>query len=104
MIESMACGTPVLASRRGSVPEVIDDGVTGVIVDDWDAVEDALERASQLQPEEMRNAVERRFSPAGMVADYIKAYEGVMTDQPDRTRSSRTVPERRVAVSRSGDA
>jgi len=87
MIESMACGTPVLASRRGSVPEVIEDGVTGIIVDDWSVVEDALERADRLQPEEMRDAVERRFSPAGMVADYITAYQAVLAERPMRTQS-----------------
>jgi len=73
MIESMACGTPVIASRRGSVPEVIDDGVTGIIVDEWDTVDEALDRADTLQSQAMRDAVERRFAPQGMVADYIAA-------------------------------
>ena len=73
MIESMACGTPVIASRRGSVPEVIDDGVTGIIVDEWDTVDEALDRADTFQSQAMRDAVERRFAPQGMVADYIAA-------------------------------
>ena len=82
MIEAMACGTPVLASRRGSVPEVIDDGVTGIIVDDWSAVADALARAEALDPQAMRAAVEQRFSPQGMVADYLVAYDAVMAARP----------------------
>jgi glycosyltransferase involved in cell wall biosynthesis len=71
----MACGTPVIASRRGPVPEVIDDGITGIIVDDWSAVDGALDQALQLDPRARRSAVEERFSPTGMVADYIAAYE-----------------------------
>jgi glycosyltransferase involved in cell wall biosynthesis len=78
MIESMACGTPVIASRRGSVPEVIEDGVNGIIVDDWDAIEDALERAEQLDAQVMRRSVEERFSPERMVADYVVAYEAAL--------------------------
>jgi glycosyltransferase involved in cell wall biosynthesis len=78
MIESMACGTPVIASRRGSVPEVLEDGVTGIIVDDWNAIDDALERAEQLDPQAMRRSVEQRFSPDRMVADYVTAYEAAL--------------------------
>ena len=80
MIESMACGTPVLASPRGSVPEVIDDGVTGIVVDDWDTVDDALERADALDARAMRDAVEARYSPSGMVADYVGVYEAVLSN------------------------
>jgi glycosyltransferase involved in cell wall biosynthesis len=78
MIESMACGTPVIASRRGSVPEVIEDGLNGIIVDDWDAIDDALERAEQLDARVMRRSVEERFSPERMVADYVVAYEAAL--------------------------
>jgi glycosyltransferase involved in cell wall biosynthesis len=75
MIESMACGTPVLATRFGAVPEVIDDGVTGVIVDSWRAMPDVLDRADALDPRAQRRVVEERFSPERMVADYVGAYE-----------------------------
>jgi glycosyltransferase involved in cell wall biosynthesis len=81
MIESMACGTPVIASRRGSVPEVIEDGLNGIIVDDWDAIDDALERAEQLDARVMRRSVEERFSPERMVADYVVAYEAALAAQ-----------------------
>jgi glycosyltransferase involved in cell wall biosynthesis len=54
---------------------VVDDGITGIIVDDWDAIDDALDRAADLDPHALRSAVEQRFSPADMVADYVSAYE-----------------------------
>jgi glycosyltransferase involved in cell wall biosynthesis len=75
MIESMACGTPVIATRHGAVPEVIDDGRTGVIVDDHKEMPAALERADQLDPLDCRRYVEERFSKERMVADYEAAYE-----------------------------
>jgi glycosyltransferase involved in cell wall biosynthesis len=75
MIESMACGTPVIATRWGAVPEVIQDGRTGVIVDDWRHTAAALEAADALDPIELRRSVEERFTPERMVADYVEAYE-----------------------------
>jgi glycosyltransferase involved in cell wall biosynthesis len=75
MIESMACGTPVVATRFGAVPEVLDHGRTGIIVDDWRLTADALEEADRLDPEELRREVELRFSPERMIADYVAAYE-----------------------------
>ncbi len=78
MIESMACGTPVIATRWGAVPEVITDGETGIIVDDWSDVPGALEAADKLEPAAMRRAVEERFTPERMVTDYVAAYESVL--------------------------
>ncbi len=78
MIESMACGTPVIATRYGAVPEVIDDDVSGVIVDSWSDMGAALERADAIDPREQRRIVEERFSPARMVADYVAAYEATI--------------------------
>ena len=74
MIESMACGTPVIATRYGAVPEVIDDGRTGIIVDDWRQTAEALERADALDSAVLRQEVVERFSPQRMVADYVAAY------------------------------
>ena len=74
MIESMACGTPVIATRFGAVPEVIEDGVSGVIVETWREMAGALDRADALDPNEQRRAVEERFSPRRMVHDYLAAY------------------------------
>jgi glycosyltransferase involved in cell wall biosynthesis len=78
MIESMACGTPVVATRYGAVPEVIEDGVTGIIVDDWRAMEGALAAADELDPNTLRRSVEQHFTPERMVADYVAAYEAVL--------------------------
>jgi glycosyltransferase involved in cell wall biosynthesis len=79
MIESMACGTPVIATRYGAVPEVIEHGRSGIIVDDYREMEDAIEAADRLEPEELRRCCEDRFSPQRMVADYVQAYETAMT-------------------------
>ncbi len=75
MIESMACGTPVIATRWGAVPEVIEDGVSGIIVDSYRDMPGALERADALDPAELRRSVEERFSQQRMVGDYVAAYE-----------------------------
>jgi glycosyltransferase involved in cell wall biosynthesis len=74
MIESMACGTPVIATRHGSVPEVIEHGRSGIIVDDYRIIPAALEEADRLDPHELRSAVEERFSPERMVAGYLGAF------------------------------
>jgi glycosyltransferase involved in cell wall biosynthesis len=78
MIESMACGTPVIATRYGAVPEVIEDGRSGVVVDSYREMAEALERADQLDPLECRAYVEERFSPERMVDDYVRAYREAM--------------------------
>jgi glycosyltransferase involved in cell wall biosynthesis len=75
MIESMACGTPVIATARGAVPEVIEHGRSGVIVDDYRIIPAALEQADRLDARELRQFVEERFSPRRMVRDYVKAFE-----------------------------
>ena len=74
MIESMACGTPVIATRQGAVPEVIGDGTGGVIVDHWHDIPAALEQADAIEPSECRRFAEEQFAPGRMVADYERAY------------------------------
>ncbi len=78
MIESMACGTPVIASRYGAVPEVIEDGRSGIIVDGYQEMAAALERADALDPLECRRYAEERFSRERMVADYVGAYRAAI--------------------------
>ena len=75
MIESMACGTPVIATRRGSVPEVVEAGRTGIIVDDYAEMAAAVEAADALDPFELRRAAEQRFSRGRMVEEHVAAYE-----------------------------
>jgi glycosyltransferase involved in cell wall biosynthesis len=78
MIEAMSCGTPVIAYRSGSVPEVVDDGVTGFVVnDEIDAVE-AVKRASTLDRRAIRKRFEERFSVHRMVADYVSLYKTLL--------------------------
>jgi glycosyltransferase involved in cell wall biosynthesis len=77
MIESMACGTPVIATRHGAVPEVIEDGRGGIIVDHWRQIPDALERADAIDPIECRRYAEEQFAPERMVADYVRTYREV---------------------------
>jgi glycosyltransferase involved in cell wall biosynthesis len=78
MIESMACGTPVIATGHGAVPEVIEDGRGGVIVDHFREMAAALERVDEIDPLECRRYVEERFAPERMVADYERAYESLL--------------------------
>jgi glycosyltransferase involved in cell wall biosynthesis len=75
MIESLACGTPVIATRWGAVPEVIEDGRVGFIVDDYRQMAAKIEEADDIDPLECRSYVEDRFSRGRMVADYVAAYE-----------------------------
>jgi len=74
MIEAMACGTPVIAYRCGSVPEVIDDGVTGFVVDSVPAAVAAVERAAALDRRRVRQRFEERFSVARMAERYLEVY------------------------------
>jgi glycosyltransferase involved in cell wall biosynthesis len=78
MIEAMACGTPVIATRRGSVPEVVEHGRSGIVVDDFTEMAAALERADALDPAQIRSVVEERFSPERMVRDYAAAYDAAI--------------------------
>jgi glycosyltransferase involved in cell wall biosynthesis len=79
MIESMACGTPVIATRHGAVPEVVEHGTSGLIVDDYREMVAAIEEADRLDPAALRRFAEERFSPERMVADYAAAYSGAIT-------------------------
>jgi glycosyltransferase involved in cell wall biosynthesis len=75
MIEAMACGTPVIAYRCGSVPEIIDDGVTGFIVDDLDAAVEAVPKIRDLDRNLCRRRFEERFSATRMARDYVEIYQ-----------------------------
>jgi glycosyltransferase involved in cell wall biosynthesis len=78
MIESLACGTPVVASRCGAVPEVLEDGVTGIVVDvDAELSPAAIHAAAGLDRHACRAAAEERFAPAEMVARYARVFEAV---------------------------
>ena len=74
MIEALACGTPVIAWREGSVPEVIEEGVTGFIVENIDEAVAAVGRVQWLDRRECRQAFEARFDAARMAEDYVAIY------------------------------
>ena len=74
MIEAMACGTPVLAMGNGSVPEVVDEGVTGFIVADEAAAATAARRLRMLDRERVRKVFEKRFTARRMAEDYVSLY------------------------------
>jgi glycosyltransferase involved in cell wall biosynthesis len=78
MIESMACGTPVIATRWGAVPEVIEDGRSGIIVDDYRDMAAAIAAADALEPMDLRAAAEERFSRERMVDDYVRAFDSAI--------------------------
>jgi glycosyltransferase involved in cell wall biosynthesis len=78
MIEAMACGTPVIAWPRGSVPEVIDDGATGFLVESVAEAAAAVHRLPQLDRRAIRATFERRFEAGRMARDYLAAYTSVI--------------------------
>ena len=75
MIEAMACGTPVVAFRRGSVPEILRHGVTGFIVEDVEDAVESIPRVAQLSRARCRREFEERFTAARMARDYLKVYQ-----------------------------
>lgn len=83
MIEAMACGTPVLGFRAGAVPEVIDEGITGLIVDSLDEAVAALPRVLSLDRATVRRRFEKRFSAKRMVLDYVSVYENLLRRIPN---------------------
>ena len=78
MIEAMACGTPVVAFGSGSVPEVIDDGVTGFIVEGEEEAVDAVKRACTLDRRKVRERFEARFTAKRMAQDYLRLYQRLL--------------------------
>jgi glycosyltransferase involved in cell wall biosynthesis len=80
MIEAMACGTPVIAMRRGSVPEIIEDGVTGFVVDNEEQALAAIGRLGTIDRRRVRKEFERRFSAQRMANDYLQVYRMLARD------------------------
>jgi glycosyltransferase involved in cell wall biosynthesis len=77
-MEAMACGTPVVAFRRGAFPEVVADGETGFVVDSIEEVAQALGKLDRISPEACRTRVERHFSASRMTQDYQEMYPRVL--------------------------
>ncbi|MCE3286130.1 MAG: glycosyl transferase, group 1 [Steroidobacteraceae bacterium] len=77
MIEAMSCGTPVIAWRNGSVPEIVEHGVTGLVVDSIEQAVAAVDTAARLDRNEVRLYCEERFSAARMARDYLAVYRSL---------------------------
>jgi glycosyltransferase involved in cell wall biosynthesis len=80
MIEALACGTPVIAWRKGSVPEIIDHGVTGFVVDNLEEATACVARLPEIRRAECRRVFEQRFDSRRMALDYVKVYRQLVAD------------------------
>jgi glycosyltransferase involved in cell wall biosynthesis len=89
MIEAMACGTPVLAFRNGSVPEIIDPGVTGMVVDTIDEAVGAIPALVALDRKKVRERFDARFTCERMATDYVSLYHGLEGVRLDGARMRR---------------
>jgi glycosyltransferase involved in cell wall biosynthesis len=83
IIEAMACGTPIIAFRCGSVPELVEEGVTGYIVDDIDGALQALRKIPAFDRQRCRRVFEERFTASRMAQDYLNVYRRVMKASAD---------------------
>ena len=90
MIEAMACGTPVIAYQEGSVPEIIDSGVNGFVVQSVEQSVNAIDKIQYLDRKRCRETFEQRFSSARMASDYIKIYERLLMRKKPKPQHSRT--------------
>jgi glycosyltransferase involved in cell wall biosynthesis len=86
VVEAMACGTPVIAFARGSMPELIEDGRTGFLVADVHGAVEAVERIGSLDRAAIRSTAEERFGVARMVDEYVAAYEEILRSPGARAR------------------
>jgi len=85
IVEAMACGTPVIANRRGSMPEIVRHAENGYLVDSLDEAVEAVGLAEHLDRMAVRGSVERRFSVTRMVDEYVSLYHRVVADHPRPT-------------------
>jgi glycosyltransferase involved in cell wall biosynthesis len=89
MIEAMACGTPVIAFNRGSVPEVVEDGLTGFIVEDIQGAVAAVHKLEGLSRKAVRQRFEQRFTARRMAEDYINVYRSLAGEDRSVLRAIR---------------
>jgi glycosyltransferase involved in cell wall biosynthesis len=90
LIEALACGTPVLAYRRGSIPEVIDDGFTGFVCETLSEMAKAVERIGTIDRRRCRAAFEQRFTADRMARDYVALYKRIIEE--------RSIPRELMAI------
>jgi glycosyltransferase involved in cell wall biosynthesis len=98
MIEAMSTGTPIIAWRIGSVPEVIDEGVTGFIVDSIEAAVSAVGTVRNLNRLAVRQRFEARFTSTQMAKSYLEVYERLLSGRkPSQTRQNTARSDAHVA-------
>jgi glycosyltransferase involved in cell wall biosynthesis len=97
MIESLACGTPVIAWRNGSVPEIIEEGKTGFIVDNIDDAVQAVGSAAQLRRADCRASFEDRFDAACMASNYERVYHRLLSGAYPQLEIAESVAMHKVA-------
>lgn len=85
LIEALACGTPVLAYRRGAIPEIIDDGITGFVCESLTEMAEAVERLPLIDRSRCRSAFEERFTVDRMARDYVALYERIIEESTIQT-------------------
>jgi glycosyltransferase involved in cell wall biosynthesis len=78
VIEALACGTPVIAMKRGAMPEIIEHGVNGFLAENEQEFEEYMQRIDEIDPAACRESVERKFSADRMAAEYVKRYKQVI--------------------------
>jgi glycosyltransferase involved in cell wall biosynthesis len=88
MLESLACGTPVITTGRGAAPEIVDDGVTGFLCEDEPSLTDALRRAADIDRRTCRTSAEERFSAKRMVERHVALYRRLITERPPAAPST----------------
>ena len=88
MIEAMACGTPTIAFAHGSVPEIIEDGISGIIVRTVDQAIEAVPQAAVMSRRAVRSAFKSRFTANRMVSDYLAIYEELVSEKSSCRMSS----------------
>jgi glycosyltransferase involved in cell wall biosynthesis len=79
MIEAFSCGTPVIAYQNGSIPEIMEDGVTGFVVSNQDEAVRAAMRIDEIDRKGCRDAFERRYTAAGMADNYLRVYRSLLS-------------------------
>jgi glycosyltransferase involved in cell wall biosynthesis len=103
LIEALACGTPVLAYRRGSIPEVIDHGTTGLVCETLSEMVEAVGRVSLIDRHRCRVMFEERFTADRMARDYVALYERIIEDRITGVGSGiRSIGSRPLSDQRSG--
>src|SRR5690606_19736624 len=91
MIEAFACGTPVIGWRRGSVPEIVTDGVDGFVVDDLDQAVAAVGRLGEIDRRACRRSFDERFAASRMTGDYLEIYRRLIAEGAGRSGGGEVV-------------